>query len=131
MRRRVGIAGLFGVVLALAPLGANAQQKPTSQSFEYSAYEKETIARALAATGLQLEPAPEGKTIEGIETLRLEVLEDRDPIPDDIIGIPARKLLNSLHYVSRDFVIRREVLLQEGEPYQQILVDETARNMRG
>ncbi len=130
MRTRVGIAGLFGVVVALAPLGASAQQRPTSRSFEYSAYEKETIARALAATGLQLEAAPEGRTIEGIETLRLEVLEDRDPVPDDIIGIPARKLLNSLHYVSRDFVIRREVLLHEGEPYQQILVDETARNMR-
>ncbi len=130
MRTRVGIAGLFGVVVGLAPLGASAQQRPTSQSFEYSAYEKETIARSLAATGLQLEPVPEGKTIEGIETLRLEVLEDRDPVPDDIIGIPARKLLNSLHYVSRDFVIRREVLLREGEPYQQILVDETARNMR-
>lgn len=130
VRRRVGIAGLFGVVVALAPLGARAQQKPTSRSFEYSSYEKETIARALAATGLQLEPAPEGKAIEHIDTLRLEVLEDRDPIPDDVIGIPARKLLNSLHYVSRDSVIRREVLLKDGEPYQQILVDETARNMR-
>ena len=131
VRRRVGIAGLFGVVVALAPLGAEAQQKPTSRSFEYSSYEKETIARALAATGLQLDAAPEGKAIERIDTLRLEVLEDRDPIPDDVIGIPARRLLNSLHYVSRDSVIRREVLLKEGEPYQQILVDETARNMRG
>jgi hypothetical protein len=100
VRRRVGIAGLFGVVVALAPLGARAQSKPTSLSYGYSSYEKETIARSLAATGLQLETAPEGKTIEGIETLRLEVLEDRDPIPDDVLGIPARSLLNSLHYVS-------------------------------
>jgi hypothetical protein len=130
VRMRVGIAGLFGLVTALAPLSAHAQQKPTSQSFEYSSYEKETIARALAATSMQIERAPEGKTIERIDTLRLEVLEDRDPIPDDFVGIPARKLLNGLHYVSRDFVIRREVLVQEGEPYQQILLDETARNMR-
>ena len=114
VRRRVGIAGLFGVVVALAPLGAEAQQKPTSRSFEYSSYEKETIARALAATGLQLDAAPEGKAIERIDTLRLEVLEDRDPIPDDVIGIPARRLLNSLHYVSRDSVIRREVLIKDG-----------------
>ncbi|MDQ2993005.1 MAG: hypothetical protein M3R30_09345 [Candidatus Eremiobacteraeota bacterium] len=130
MRRRVGIAGLFGVVVALAPLVASAQQKPTSRSYEYSPYEKETIARALAATHTQLDPAPEGKPIERIETLRLEVLEDRDPIPDDVAGIPARRLLNDLHYVSRDFVIRREVLVKEGEPYQQVLIDETARNMR-
>jgi outer membrane protein assembly factor BamA len=118
-----------GVVLLLAPAGARAQ-KPTSQSFEYSPYEKETIARALAATGLQIDRSPEGKTIERVETLRLEVLEDRDPIPEDVAGIKTRKLLNSLHHVSQDFVIRRQVLLLEGEPYQQILADETARNMR-
>jgi hypothetical protein len=130
VRRRVGIAGLFGVVVALAPLAASAQQKPTSHSYEYSPYEKETIARALKATGLQIDPAPEGKIVERIDTLRLEVLEDRDPIPDDVLGIPARKIGNDLHYVSRDFVIRREVLIKEGDPYQQILADETARNMR-
>jgi outer membrane protein assembly factor BamA len=129
VRSRVGIAGLVGVVLVLAPVGARAQ-KPTSTSTEYSPYEKETIARALAATGMQIDPSPEGKTVERVETLRLEVLEDRDPIPDEVIGIKARKLLNSLHYVSRDFVIRRQMLLDVGEPYQQILADETARNMR-
>ena len=47
-----------------------------------------------------------------------------------MIGIPTRRLLNSLHVVSREFVIRREMLLKEGEPYDQVLIDETARNMR-
>jgi hypothetical protein len=131
VRRRIGIAGLIGIVVAVTPLVAWAQAKPTSKTFGYSPYEKETIARALAATGLTIDPAPEGKTIERIDTFRLEVLEDRDPIPEDIIGIKARKIANSLHFVSNDFVIRRQVLLQEGESYQQILVDETARNMRG
>jgi hypothetical protein len=131
VRRRIGIAGLIGVVVALTPIGARAQGRPTSKNFEYSPYEKETIARALAATGAKIDPAPEGKTIERIDTFRLEVLEDRDPIPEDIIGIKARKIGNSLHFVSADYVIRRQVLLQEGEPYQQILADETARNMRG
>ena len=124
----IGIAAFLGVGLLVAPRGAGAQ--PTSKSFEYSPYEKETIARALAATGMQIDAAPEGKPIEHIETLRLEVLEDRDPIPDDVVGIKARKLLNSLHFVSRDFVIRRQMLLEVGEPYQKILADETARNMR-
>jgi len=105
-------------------------QKPTSQATEYSAYEKETIARAVAAAGETIDPAPEGKIIERIDTMRFEVLEDRDPIPENVAGIAARKFLNSLHYVSRDYVIRREMLLREGEPYQQILIDETARNMR-
>jgi outer membrane protein assembly factor BamA len=124
------IGGLFlSFVACLAPTAAWAQ-KPTSQTSEYSPYEKETIARALAATGQTIEPAPEGKTIERIDTLRLEVLEDRDPIPEEVIGIPTRKLLNALHFTSRDFVIRRESLLKEGDPYVQVLADETARNMR-
>lgn len=130
MRSRTFIAGLvFGGALLLAPSGASAQ-KPTSQTFEYSPYEKETIARALAATGMQIDPAPEGKLIDRVETLRLEVLEDRDPIPEDVAGIKTRKLLNSLHFVSQDYVIRRQILQLEGEPYQQILADEAARNMR-
>jgi len=129
VRRRSGIAGLIGVLLLLAPVGARAQ-RPTSQTGEYSTYEKETIKRALAATGAVIDPAPEGKIVERIDTLRLEVLEDRDPVPEEVIGIPARKIANSLHVVTRDFVIRRESLLHEGDAYVQILVDETARNMR-
>lgn len=134
MRRCVRIAGLCGLVLVttswLAPGAAHAQGRPTSQNTEYSPYEKETIERALAATGLVVDPAPEGKTVERIETLRLEVLEDRDPVPEEVVGIPTRKLLNSLHFTSRDYVIRRESLLREGDPYVQVLADETARNMR-
>jgi hypothetical protein len=128
--RRLGIAGLAGVLFVLAPIAAQAQSKPTSVTTGYSPYEKETISRALKATGLELEPNPEGKPVESIDTLRLEVLEDRDPIPDDVIGIKVRKIANSLHVISKDFIIRREVLIKEGEPYQAILADETARNMR-
>jgi hypothetical protein len=135
VRRCVRIAWLGSVLFAmsswLAPGVAAAQSsRPTSQTTEYSPYEKETIARALAATGLEIDPSPEGKTVERIETLRLEVLEDRDPIPEKFVGIPARKLLNSLHVRSRDYVIRRESLLKVGDPYLKILADETARNMR-
>ena len=130
MRRRVAIAGLFAVCALLVPAAARAQQKPTSQSFGYSPYEQETITRSLAAMGARIDAAPEGKVIEGIETVRLEVLEDRDPVPEQVIGIQTRKILNSLHFTSRDNVIRREMLLAEGDRYDQVIVDETARNMR-
>ncbi|HSO37235.1 MAG TPA: hypothetical protein VLT33_32135, partial [Labilithrix sp.] len=131
MLRRVAITGLLAVATLLVTAVVQAQQKPTSQTFEYSAYEKETIARALDATHSKLDPAPQGKTIEGVETLRLEVLEDRDPVPDRVIGVPTRRLLNSLHATTRDRIIRREMLLREGDPYDQVTIDETARNMRG
>jgi len=131
--RCVSIAGLVVLAAAtpLVPAVARAQQRPTSTASEYSAYEKETIARGLDATHAKLDPAPQGKIIEGIETLRLDVLEDRDPIPERVIGIPTRRLLNSLHATTRDSIVRREMLLREGDAYDQITIDETARNMRG
>jgi hypothetical protein len=130
VRTRLGHAlFLVSFLFVATPRQAGAQQ-PVSQTFEYSPYEKETIERALEELKLELDPSPEGKTIERIDIVRLDVLEDRDPVPEEVIGIKTRKLLNSLHYTSRDFVIRREVLLHEGEPYQKVIADETARNLR-
>lgn len=124
-------AAAFLTVLAAGFVSGRARaQKPVSQTSEYSPYEKETIDRALHALGLEVDPAPEGKIIRRIDTVRLEVLEDRDPIPDKVAGIKVRQLLNALHYTSRDYVIRREMLLREGDRYVQVIVDETARNMR-
>ncbi len=134
MLRRVAIAGLsliVSVATLFVPAVVSAQQRPTSTTTEYSAYERETIARALAATHSKLDLAPQGKIIEGVETVRLDVLEDRDPVPDRVIGIPTRRVLNSLHATTRDRIVRREMLLREGDVYDQITIDETARNMRG
>jgi hypothetical protein len=127
VRRTLGLVAI--VATLLAPAAARAQ-KPTSESTGYSAYEKETIKRALASTGGEIDPAPEGKTIERIDTMRLEVLEDRDPVPEEVLGLKTRKLANSLHYVTRDFVIRREMLLGVGDKWEQVTIDEIARNMR-
>ncbi len=132
-------------LLALALLAASGRaeaQKPTSQTTEYSPYEQETIRRTLDRTGEIVDPAPEGKTIESIETVRLEILENRDPGPEMLDKVPIisplvrepvninRKALNSLHSLSKDYIIRREMLIHEGDRYVQVLVDETARNMR-
>jgi len=119
------------LLVPLLPAAAQAQQRPTSSATEYSKYEKETIARAVDATHSKLDLAPQGKIIEGIETLRLDVLEDRDPIPERAIGIPTRRVLNSIHATTRDSIVRREMLLHVGDAYDQITIDETARNMRG
>ena len=131
MLRRVAFAGLLPLLVPLLPAAAQAQQRPTSSATEYSKYEKETIARAVDATHSKLDLAPQGKIIEGIETLRLDVLEDRDPIPERAIGIPTRRVLNSIHATTRDSIVRREMLLHVGDAYDQITIDETARNMRG
>jgi hypothetical protein len=97
------------------------QRAPESRTGAYSTYERGTIERVLARRGEALEPAPEGRELEAIDVEVLEVIEDRDPAPG---------FLNALHQRSRDHVIRREVLLRPGEPYQKVVVDETARNLR-
>ncbi|HEU4412699.1 MAG TPA: SUMF1/EgtB/PvdO family nonheme iron enzyme [Polyangiaceae bacterium] len=100
---------------------AAGEAAPESKTGSYSDYERSTIERVLARRGGALEPEPEGKAIEAIDVEVLEVIEDRDPAPG---------ILNVLHVRSRDYVIRREVLLRPGEPYRKVIVDETARNLR-
>ncbi|WP_394828508.1 hypothetical protein [Pendulispora albinea] len=93
----------------------------------YSAYERETISLVLKdlANGKPAAPSfeasPEGKTIERIDIVRLEVFEKRDPAPG---------FLNVLHTLTKESIVGREVLLRAGEPYRQDLADETARNLR-
>jgi len=93
----------------------------------YSAYEQQTIDAALDKLGEgsarvpRIDPAPEGKKIERVDILRLEVFEDRDPAPG---------FLNVFHTLTKESIVGREILLREGDVYQQVLVDQTARNLR-
>src|SRR5262249_36997275 len=126
--------------LAFAASPARAVTKPTSQTGEYSPYEKEAINAALKELNLEIDPSPEDKVIGAVTDVRLEVLEPRDPGPELLKPIPilsplghvvTKPMLNWLHVLTKDWIIRRELLLKEGDPYVQVVVDETARNMRG
>ena len=92
-----------------------------AQDEEYSPFEKDTIAQALEDVGGTVEPEPEGKLIEKIEIVRLEVFDDRDPVPD---------FFNVFHVTSRDYVVRRELLFSEGQRYESRKIAESARNLR-
>ena len=87
----------------------------------YSLYEEQTIDEVLAPRGEVREPSPDGKTIELVKVVPLDVIESRDPLP---------LWVNVFHFTSRTSVIRRELLAREGEPYSQVLVDESIRNLR-
>lgn len=88
---------------------------------KYSSYEKETIDRALKVKGGEIEPHPEGKRIEQIEIVPLEVIEDRDPIPG---------FFNIFHTTTRPNVIRDELLFSEGEEVDAQRMIESAKNLR-
>ncbi|WP_437874962.1 hypothetical protein [Sorangium sp. So ce513] len=117
---------LSGALLAAAahaqPRAPAAAPEPAApEPAGYSSYERATLERALARLGATLDPAPEGKIVEGIDVVPFEVIEDRDPAPG---------FLNWFHALSRPYVIRREVLLSVGRPYEQALADESARLLR-
>ncbi len=93
---------------------------PETRKFHYSAYEQASIDGALAELAFTREDEPEGKRVESIHTVRLEVIEERDPAP---------RFLNVFHVVTRDYVVDREVLLRPEDVYRQSLADETQRNL--
>ena len=118
MQRAITSLALAIAVLA-APVIAAAQGTTTSSP--PSPYEAAKIARALEHVGGTVEPFAEGKTVEGIEIVRLEVIEEDDPAP---------RFLNVFHSTTRERVLRREVLLEVGGSYRQYRVDETVRALR-
>ncbi|HYO55678.1 BamA/TamA family outer membrane protein [Archangium sp.] len=87
----------------------------------------ESYEDALVQWGLALEggrtpePDPEGKRLESVLVASEDVVAPSDPYP---------LLLNVFHMRTREGVIRREVLLEPGEPYSSELALETARNLR-
>ncbi len=120
MGRWVSVAVLCaGAAFARA---AVAQAPPPAERAQvYSAYEQQTIDEVLDGLRASRDPSPEGKTIERVEIVPLDVFERRDPLP---------RALNVFHVTSRKRVIRRELLLDEDDRYEQVLVDDTLRNLR-
>ena len=132
MRAIVGATlsmGLFTSSLtALATDGGRAvdstaagEPAPTLRAKVYSPYEQAAIDAALADRHEVEEPAPEGKLLEGIDILTLDVIEPRDPAP---------MIINGLHATTRHYVIDREILLRPGEPYKTVAAEESVRNLR-
>jgi len=124
LRRLLSIA----IALALPLAGEHAARAQTSaapagatQANPYSAYERVAVAAALRQYRTTLDPSPDGKVLEGIDIVTLDVFEPRDPVP---------LVFDIFHTTSKRYVIAREVLLSMGEPYRQALVDDSVRNLR-
>lgn len=95
--------------------------EPNAAAPAYSPYEEQSIASALTRHGVELDSDPEGKVIEEIVVEVLDVIEDRDPLPN---------WLNAFHCTTRQRAIRRELLFREGQRFERSVIDETERNLR-
>ena len=114
-------AALLAAALATLATPSGADEPSATTEREYSEYEQETIDNALEAVDGERDPDPEGKVIEEVEIVTLDVIEKRDPAPG---------FLNWFHATSRPGVVERELLLGQGDRYEQRRVDETSRNLR-
>jgi hypothetical protein len=83
--------------------------------------ERQSLDDALAARGLAIDPAPEGKTIGQVHVVNQEVFSKRDGY---------FQLLNLFHWTTREHMISREALFRAGQPYRQEIIDETVRNLQ-
>lgn len=111
---------LVGLALALVLVTREARAQVTGR--QLSAYEAESLRTAVDVVEGEIDHEAEGKTVEAIEVVPLEVFEERDPVPG---------FLNWFHGTTRAYVIEREVLMKIGGPFSRRLADETERNLRG
>ena len=84
-------------------------------------YEDRLIDWALETHGREREPNPDGKRIEEVIIASEEIFAPSDPYP---------LFLNIFHKRTRESVIRREVLLNEGDAWEPSHALETERNLR-
>ncbi|MEW6430594.1 MAG: hypothetical protein AB1730_03715 [Myxococcota bacterium] len=84
-------------------------------------YEERLITWALETHGRVLEPNPDGKRIEEVLIVQEDIFAPSDPYP---------LFLNVFHKRTRESVIRREVLLDEGDAWEPSRALETERNLR-
>jgi hypothetical protein len=84
--------------------------------------ERGSVEAALAARGLTIDPAPEGKIVGIIHVMNLDVFQPSDG------GLLV--WFNHFHRTTREGHIRRESLLQPGMAYDPLRVEETLRSLR-
>ncbi len=86
-----------------------------------SSLERASVSRALAARGYTVEPAPWGKVIGRVHIYNEDVFAEKSRF---------LQFFNLFHVTTREGAIRDELVIGEGELWDQERVEETARRLR-
>lgn len=86
-----------------------------------SSLERLSMRRAIEARGYVVEPSPWGKVIGRIHIHNEDVFAEKNRW---------LQFLNHFHYTTRERTIRVDLVAEEGQPYTQEIVEETARRLR-
>lgn len=114
-RRPASAARLLSTLLGLCAWVAFARPVAADE------YEDVRLNRVLEAHHWQLDSAPEGKQIAFVHIEREDVF-----VADEFWPL----WLNLFHSTTREDVVRRELLLDEGDRFDEHRADETERNLR-
>ena len=102
----------------------------SSRADDTTTFETRQVDRALAARGLERDPAPHGKRVAFIRILREEVFVGEELVLPIVLPKAAPTWPNAFHWLTEESVVRRELLVREGEPFKADLVAESERNLR-
>lgn len=125
---RVPLWATVGVCYAV--LWACHATRASAQGLEDS-YEQKRVLQYLTSASLRVETAPEGKRIRQLRFERREVFEGDDLLVPVVLPTFASTWPNTFHWLTERSTIERELLVHEGDTYQQTLVEESMRNLRG
>ncbi len=109
-------------LVTLAALAIPVRALATDKREGLSSYERDTLDTVLKKIGREVDPAAEGKTLEAVDVVTLEVFGESDGF---------FQIANIIHATTLPPILKREVLLRIGQRYSTELADETARNIRG
>ena len=105
----------FVVVAAAA---ASARAEPPGS---LGRLERESVDEALARLGLAIDPSPEGKVIGRVHVVNQDVFSRHDWY---------FHLLNAVHRTTRPEILGRELLVVPGQRWDDLLADESVRNLQ-
>ncbi len=86
----------------------------------FSSLEKLSIHRTLAELALEVEPAPWGKKIGQIRVYNEDVFAEKNWL----------RFFNVFHYTTTDASIRNQLTIDAGQPWNDELIAESARNLK-
>jgi outer membrane protein assembly factor BamA len=84
-------------------------------------FEERYISLAYAKHNLEPEPHPQGKEITQIIIERGEAIDEYDLYP---------QFMNIFHPMTKEYVIRQELLFEVGDLYDEEIIKESGRNLR-
>jgi len=119
--RRPVCAAVFLALLAVASLGSGGM----------SPVEGQTVAEDPVVGAAAHPDTLRTLTVGRIEIIREPIFTEEEANTGPGFVRFVRKSFNTLHINTREFVIRRELLFTEGEPFDPRTLAETERNLRG